>query len=276
MKAKRAIEDAAKRLSVAGVENPRREVSILLERFSPKLRLAGGESYVLSESNLSQFSAMIERRARHEPVSHILGKRAFWNHDFRVTSDVLDPRPDTETLIEAALQVPFETVLDMGTGSGCILISLLDERPDAHGLGIDISPKSLEVARGNGTSIGVDARCDWAVSDWFDQVRGRFDLIVSNPPYIDAAIYEGLERGVREFEPKIALTPGADGLEPYRVLAAQGQEYLTDQGWMIVEIGFDQGASVCEVFEKAGWCCVEMILDLNGKPRVVKAQVGQK
>jgi release factor glutamine methyltransferase len=240
-------------LKAAGIETSERDARIL-------------------SREASDFDAAIARRALHEPVSHIIGKRAFWNHEFHVTSDVLDPRPDTESLIEAALEVPFERVLDLGTGSGCILISLLAERAEAHGLGIDLSPKALDVAQGNGTSIGVDVRCEWAVSDWFSAVSGQFDLIVSNPPYIDARTYAGLEQGVREFEPKMALTPGGDALEAYRIIGAQAGEYLAQGGCVMVEIGFDQGASVPAIFEGTGWGHIELRCDLNDHPRVVIAR----
>ena len=244
---------AAKVLAAAGIETAERDAQILARE-------------------ADDFDTAIARRARHEPVSHILGRRNFWKHEFTVTADVLDPRPDTETLVEAALAVPFERVLDLGTGSGCILISLLAERPDALGLGIDLSEKALDVARGNGTRIGVDARCEWAVSDWFSNVTGKFDLIVSNPPYIDAKAYAGLGKSVREFEPHMALTPGEDGLAAYRILASRAQSFLETAGWFMVEIGYDQGASVPEIFKAQGWRHIEVICDLNDHPRVVKMQ----
>lgn len=239
------------------------------------LREAGVESADRDAQILARevddFEAAIARRVLHEPISHILGKRSFWKHDFQITSDVLDPRPDTETLVEAALEAPFERVLDLGTGSGCILISLLDECPKAHGLGIDLSPKALAVAQGNGTSIGVDARCEWVLSDWFSKVGGKFDLIVSNPPYIDGKSYQTLDRGVREYEPEMALTPGGDGFAAYRIIAAQGAAFLNKGGRVLVEIGFDQGDSVPAIFEAEAWK-TQILHDLNGHPRVVLAQ----
>lgn len=240
------------------------------------LRAAGIESADRDAQILARecddFDAAISRRARHEPVSHILGRRAFWKHEFDVTADVLDPRPDTETLVELALSKPFSRVLDLGTGSGCILISLLAERSDATGLGIDISAAALSVAQGNGTKLGVGTRCEWKVSDWFADISGKFDLIVSNPPYIDAKSYEGLLEDVRGFEPKIALTPGGDGLAPYRLIAACAAEYLNEGGCVLVEIGFDQGKSVPAIFDQEGWHEIEMHHDLSGHPRVVVAR----
>ncbi len=241
------------RLRVAGIPAPERDVQIL-DR---------------AARNDAEFERFIAARAHHQPVAQILGRRAFWTHEFHVTKDVLDPRPDTETLVEAALSVPFDDVLDLGTGSGCVLISVLGERPEARGLGIDISPAALAVARGNGTRMGVDARLDWAVSDWFANVSGQFDLIVSNPPYIDAATYAGLAVSVREFEPKLALTPGPDGLEAYRVIAAQAPDYLRDGGWLMVEIGFDQAEPVCALFAAKGFGEISVRKDLAGKDRCV-------
>jgi release factor glutamine methyltransferase len=243
----------AKRLHAAGVGTASRDAQILARE-------------------ASDFDAAIARRTAHEPISHILGKRAFWAHDFVVSPAVLDPRPDTETLIEAALAVPFERVLDMGTGSGCILISLLAERTNASGLGIDISNDALEIAQINANKIEVSARAAFQISDWFSNIEGTFDIIVSNPPYIDAKAYQNLDVGVLEFEPKIALTPGGDGLEPYRILAAQAHDYLEPEGWLMVEIGFDQGETVPEIFKQNGWIDPKGVSDLNGHPRVDKLQ----
>jgi release factor glutamine methyltransferase len=262
------LAKARQLLEISGSPTPERDASALMDAVSGGLRPWDP----LPNDVAARFMQMVTRRTRGEPVSHITQRRAFWKHEFKVTPEVLDPRPDTETLIEQALSVPFMSVLDLGTGSGCILISLLSERPDAHGLGIDTSPEALAVARGNGTRIGVDARCDWAVSDWFSNVSGTFDLIVSNPPYIDATTYETLERSVRDFEPKMALTPGGDGLKPYRILAARARDFLKPSGWLMVEIGYDQGDTVRAIFEENDWKIPELVRDLNGHPRVVKAQ----
>ncbi|MEP5759571.1 MAG: peptide chain release factor N(5)-glutamine methyltransferase [Litoreibacter sp.] len=240
------------------------------------LRKAGIESADRDAQKLARaeidFASAIARRATGEPVSHIFGQRSFWKHDFKVTSDVLDPRPDTETLVEHALGVPFTSVLDLGTGSGCILLSLLDERPDAVGVGVDISPAALEVARENAGNLGNADRATLRQSNWFSNVEGTFDLIASNPPYIDAESYRELDRGVREFEPQMALTPGGDGLDAYRTIATTAAAYLNAGGWLMVEIGFDQGQSVPEIFASVGWS-TDLIYDLNGHARVVKAQI---
>ncbi|SFR47750.1 peptide chain release factor N(5)-glutamine methyltransferase [Litoreibacter janthinus] len=218
---------------------------------------------------------LVARRITFEPFSHIAGRRAFWNHDFFVSSDVLDPRPDTETLVEVALSLPFDTVLDLGTGSGCILCSILAERPSTMGTGTDISTAALQVAQRNADATGVADRALLIESDWFAAVKGQFDLIVSNPPYITEDAYAELHPTVQRFEPRIALTPGGDGLASYRVIAAEGPKYLSPDGYAVVEIGYDQGASVQSMFRTHGWRNVACIPDLNGKDRVIRAKAPQ-
>jgi release factor glutamine methyltransferase len=204
-------QEAARRLAEAGVPDPQRDARRLWD-------WARGEAE--GEAAEVAFRAAIDKRAARMPVSRIIGRRAFWTHDFLVSDAVLDPRPDTETLVEIALRAPFATVLDLGTGSGCILLSLLAERDGATGLGTDISEDALAVARQNAARLGI-AGTEFRRSDWFSRVEGRFDLIVSNPPYIAAAEVPDLAPEVR-FDPEIALTPGGDGLGPYRDAGAAG------------------------------------------------------
>jgi release factor glutamine methyltransferase len=252
-----ALSAAVVRLYEAGIPDPSTEAR--------KLEALAAELGV----DLADLAA---RRATHEPFSHIAGRRAFWNHDFYVTADVLDPRPDTETLVEAALSLPFDTVLDLGTGSGCILCSLLAERPSTTGVGADISPDALKVAQRNAEITGTTDRVQLLESDWFDAVEGCFDLITSNPPYITESAYSELDPTVQRFEPRIALTPGGDGLAPYRLIAQKGADFLVPDGYALLEIGYDQGASVQAVFRANGWRDVACIPDLNGKDRVIRAK----
>ncbi|EPX79202.1 peptide chain release factor N(5)-glutamine methyltransferase [Litoreibacter arenae] len=254
------LATAVVRLHEAGIPDPHTEV----RRLDALAREQGKE-----------LADLVARRATHEPFSHIAGHRAFWNHEFFVNADVLDPRPDTETLVEAALSLPFDTVLDLGTGSGCILFSILAERPSTTGTGTDISADALTVAQRNADHIGVADRMTLIKSDWFAEVEGHFDLITSNPPYITEAAYAELHPTVHRFEPRIALTPGGDGLNPYRVIAAQAADYLTSEGYVLVEIGFDQGDSVQAIFRAQGWRDVACIPDLNGKDRVIRAKAPQ-
>ncbi|MGB3556631.1 MAG: peptide chain release factor N(5)-glutamine methyltransferase [Jannaschia sp.] len=247
-------------LTAAGVPNAGRDANVLA-------RLAG-----TGPDGARRLAELVARRAMREPISHIAGHRAFWMHDFEVSGDVLDPRPETETLVEAALAVPFERVLDLGTGSGCILLSLLHERSEATGLGTDISEAALAVAARNADRIGVAERVTWRRADWLDGVEGAFNLIVSNPPYIAADEMAALAPEVREWEPHLALTPGGDGLAAYRAIAAAAPGRLTPDGWLMAEIGIGQGEAVTALFREAGLGEIRTFADLSGRDRVVSGR----
>jgi len=255
----RLLEGATARLHEAGIAAAQAEARLIWAQ------AAGGPA------GPEGFEDMIAQRAARIPMSHILGWRDFYKHRFAVSADVLDPRPETETLIEAALQAPFARVLDLGTGSGCIVISLLAARPEATGLGTDLSPRALAVARDNASRIGVDARLDLAESDWFEGVAGRFDLIVSNPPYIAVSEMGDLSPEL-SFEPRMALTDGADGLSVYRLIAGNAARHLAPGGRLLVEIGHRQGTDVVEIFQTAGLRAVCVLRDLDGRDRIVSAQ----
>ena len=232
-------------------------------------RLDDGE---LPPETAGTFEALIERRAQGEPLARVLGYRDFWRHRFRITPDVLDPRADTETLVARALEVPWQSVLDLGTGSGCILLSLLADRPGARGVGTDVSPAALDVARANAAALGVTDRAEFHCADWWRGVAGRFDLIVSNPPYIGAAEMAGLSPEVRDHDPHLALSPGGDGLDPYRIIAEGAGEALTPGGHVMVEIGWKQGPAVASLFSTAGLEEVTLHTDLEGRDRVISAK----
>lgn len=223
----------------------------------------------LTGDQAAAFQAGITARAQHQPVAQIIGFRDFYAHRFRVTRDTLDPRPETETLVEAALALPWTSVLDMGTGTGAILISLLAARPGTSGLGTDISPAALKVARENAAQIGVNAR--FAPADWYQGVTGLFDLIVSNPPYIAADEMAGLAPDVRNWEPQGALTDHGDGLSAYRVIAAGARAHLAPNGHVLVEIGPSQGAAVVDIFAAEGGVS-QVLPDLDGRDRVILAR----
>ncbi len=216
-----------------------------------------------------RFAALVDQRAARVPLSHLLGYRDFYNHRFIVTKDVLDPRPDTESIVAAALAQPFAQVLDLGTGSGCILLSLLAERPESRGLGVDISDAALAVAAQNRTALGLNDRADLRQSDWFSNVTGQFDLIISNPPYIAAGEMSGLQPEVRLHEPTQALTDNADGLSCYRIIAAGTPAHLAPGGRLIVEIGPTQADAVSTMFTAAGFTDLAVIDDLDGRNRGV-------
>lgn len=276
MIAQHALAQAVRQLGEAGVEGAARDARILMAHAMgvPPQRLTLVLQDDLTTDAETAFATAIQRRCQRQPVSHILGQREFYGRSFRVTPDVLDPRPDTETLIKHALGGDFSTVLDLGTGSGCILLTLLAERSGATGVGADISDAALEVATQNAQALGVQDRAQLVRSDWLENVSGQFDLIVSNPPYIDEAEWQTLQPEVHDWEPKGALTPGADGLVPYRVIAQNATRHLAPNGRICVEMGWQQGTAIAEIFTQNGWQGVEIHQDLNGKDRVVTAHRG--
>lgn len=272
--ARAALADAVPGLRAAGIDDPARDARLLLAH---AMRLAPGRLLLhlddaLSAAAAERFAAALAARRRRQPVSQITGTRLFWGHGFRVTPDVLDPRPETEMLVAAALEEPFGRVLDLGTGSGAIILSLLAERPQARGLAVDISPAALAVARENAARPGLQGRVEFALSDWFAQVTGVFDLIVSNPPYIAAAEMPALAPETRDWEPALALTPGGDGLDAYRRIAARAGAYLEPGGRVLLEIGPTQGAAVTGMLRDAGFSGIGLTHDLDGRARVVSAR----
>ncbi|MDE0697522.1 MAG: peptide chain release factor N(5)-glutamine methyltransferase [Boseongicola sp.] len=214
----------------------------------------------------------VSEREGGRPVSQIVGKRDFWKGAFKVTRDVLDPRPETELLVELGVQEPFGRILDLGTGSGCVVISLLMECPKALGVGTDISEKALLVAEENAESMGVAERVTLSVSDWYDDVGGRYDLIVSNPPYIAANEFKDLRPEIRCHEPRVALAGGIDGLSAYRAIAAGARNHLTPGGRLLVEIGSTQADGVRSLMADAGLESLAVHADLDGRDRVVAAR----
>jgi release factor glutamine methyltransferase len=228
---------------------------------------------------MDTFEALIRRRLDHEPVARIIGRRMFWGRDFKITLQVLDPRPETETLIAAALELegaPPATFLDLGTGSGIIAVTLAAEWPGARGFATDLSDDALAVARENAAAHGVEARIGFARADWFAGVIGQFDLIVSNPPYIAADEMAGLAPEVRGHDPEPALTPGGDGLGAYRAIAAGAPAHLAPGGHLLVEIGPSQGAAVAALFRAAGLVGVRVLPDLDNRDRVVAGQLATR
>lgn len=267
------LRGAAERLRASGVEDPVREARMLWRASFPK-RYDDYDAEAVKGGRITAFNDLVERRAAREPMSHLLGYRDFYEHRFEVGPDVLDPRPDTEALVVTALDVPFERVLDLGTGSGCILLSLLAKRRDAFGVGTDVSAAALEIARRNVMKLKLAVQQDHVTlvqSDWFGSVEGVFDLIVSNPPYIAEDEMAGLAAELAH-EPRMALTDEGDGLSCYRIIAAGAGAHLTPGGWLMVEIGPTQGAAVMDMFEVAGLTSRQIRTDLDGRDRVVLGQ----
>ncbi|MFY1711459.1 peptide chain release factor N(5)-glutamine methyltransferase [Tritonibacter mobilis] len=269
--AAQAMVAATARLRAAGVDDPARDARVLLAHAA---RIEAARVTLIAPEELShevaeRYDQLISLRAIRVPVSHLIGERDFYGRRFKVSADVLDPRPETETLIEAALSEPFERVLDLGVGSGCILVTLLAEQQGALGLGVDLSEAACLQASANAVLHRVEARADIRQSDWFSAVKGQFDLIVSNPPYIALNEMDDLSEEVREHEPQMALTDGADGLSAYRLICAGLGRHLAQGGRVLVEIGPTQGASVAEMMRAAGLVEVTVLPDLDGRDRVV-------
>ncbi|MFN7001820.1 MAG: peptide chain release factor N(5)-glutamine methyltransferase [Roseinatronobacter sp.] len=276
MRAQALLAEGISALRAAGIEGAARDARWLMAYALgiSQDRLTLALSDPVTDKQMAAFHDAISARAQRQPVAQITGQRLFWGRSFRVTPDVLDPRPETETLIAAALDEPFATVLDLGTGSGVILTTLLAERTEATGTGIDLSHAALEVAQENAARMGVSERAHFVLSDWFTEVSGTFDLIVSNPPYISRDELGALAPETRDWEPRMALVPtGCDGtgLAAYRIIAAQAGAHLTTGGRLIVEIGLEQGADVLALFENAGLKDGVLRDDLTGRPRIAMA-----
>ena len=270
---------ARSRLEAAGLPGPVIDARLLVEAAAGATRadIVGDPYRPLTEAQVATLDDYLARRERREPVSHILGRKGFWKIMLRVTPDVLTRRPDTETVVEFALRdfpehAPWR-ILDLGVGSGAILLSLLAERPAARGLGIDISEEALAVARDNAASLGLANRVALLRADWTAGLEGdEFDLVVANPPYIATDVIETLEPEVRDHEPRVALEGGADGLDHYRLLAPEILRVLKPGGRFAVEIGYDQKDAVEALFRDAGAVFVQTIRDLSDRDRVVAGE----
>lgn len=274
--ARRAL---AQRFRAAGIETPDLDARILIgEACALDLTgLALHAERLLTPEEAHTIEAFAQRRLGGEPVARILGRKEFWGLSFTLTPDALVPRPDTETIVEAAL-ASFDgaapaRLADIGTGSGAILLALLSEWPQARGIGTDISEGALACARANAAALGLEARASFLACDLADGLSGPFDLIVSNPPYIPAGDIDWLAIEVRAHDPRLALDGGPDGLAPYRSIAEAASRLLRPGGWLIVETGFDQTGAVAGLFSAAGLDVDRVPLrDLAGRPRGVRAQ----
>jgi len=274
------VSEATLRLLAAGVETARLDAELLLAHLLKYERMALlMRTEPLDRATVHALEKIISRRADGEPVAYIIGVQAFWQHDFNVNTHTLVPRQDTETLVEVVLRglssVKAPNILDMGTGSGCILLSLLAEFESATGVGLDISAEALAVAEKNASKIDLSDRAEFLQSDWFDSLKPgehRFDSIVCNPPYIPSQDIKGLMKEVRMHEPRAALDGGLDGLGPYRVIAKEASAHLVPGGLLAVEVGTGQAQEVAAFFEASGFNQVEIFKDLPGLDRVVSAR----
>ncbi len=239
------------------------------------------DDILIDENNATRLETAISRRAQHESVARITGVKEFWGLPFRLSADTLEPRPDTETLVEAVLDhypdrlAPLR-FLDLGTGTGCILIALLSEFPNATATGVDISPDALATAQDNAEANGVITRATFVQSDWLTDVTGTFDVIVSNPPYIRSEVMSTLTSEVRDFDPTRALDGGTDGLDAYRRILADCPPFLRHDGSVFFEIGFDQEHDLAKLMIPSHFNDITFRRDLAGHVRVAILTCGQK
>lgn len=285
MRISAALLAASRRLGDAGIDTPGLDARLLLGEAlgaSPAELILSGPRDIDPDA-ARRFEAMLARRTAREPVSRILGRREFYGREFALAPAVLDPRPDTETLIEIALGLldarldadPGDRrprrILDLGTGTGAILLTLLAERPGTIGIGTDIDEAALAVANGNADALGLDHRAAFLKSDWMAAITETFDLVTSNPPYIGSGALADLAPEVAAHDPRLALDGGPDGLDAYRRIAAGVSRVLAPGGSLVVEIGADQGTGVAALFGAAGMDVVGPYRDLAGRPRVLVA-----
>ena len=281
------LRELTSRFKAAGLDTPGLDARLLLEAATgwPRESIVSAPERTLSPAQLASLSDFAIRRISHEPVSRILGRRQFWSLEFEVTPDTLDPRPDSETLIEAALDIVRQNagqagwlcgqprILDIGTGTGCLLLTLLSELPHAIGTGTDISPAALAVARRNAGHLGLTTRATWVQANLVvDAIDGPFDLVVSNPPYIPSRDIARLAPEVRQFDPRLALDGGPDGLTAYRALIP-GLRRIAPGCWAVLEFGAGQETAIIDLIRATEGDAVadaaRLSHDLSGRPRCV-------
>lgn len=272
-----SLREATKRLGEAGIDSPARDAGLLLAHALGQPMLRQQDGHALTAQQHQAFEALVQRRLRREPVQRILGRWEFWSLDLELGPATLIPRPDTETVVEAALaQIGSRhsrlRILDLGTGTGAILLALLSELPEAWGVGLDRAERAAFVARRNAERLGLASRAAFLVGDWAAALSGAFDLVVSNPPYIATGDLAGLQPEVREHEPRLALAAGADGLDAYRSLAPVLPGLLAAGGVAVLEHGEGQAGAVAGLLEKAGLAGLSRRADLTGRERVAIAR----
>ena len=276
------INETSQILEAAGIPSARLDAEVILAFYlkCDRIEFIKNPSNPLSEDQIAAFQKLLARRLNFEPVAYITGRKAFWSFTLEVNPDVLIPRPDTEVIVEEALAIcraaalSRPRILDIGTGSGAIALALAKEIPDAEIIATDISPAALAVAKKNACALGLENSVSFLQSDLFEKVCGEFDMIVSNPPYIGADEYEALEAGVKDFEPQGALLAGQTGVEFYEKLIYQAHSLLTENGWLLLEIGAKQSESVRAIMTANAdyYECIAVRADYAGLPRVIKGR----
>lgn len=280
------LASARQRLKAAGIDTAAIDARLLVEAATglSRLDLLTRSDETVTTDVAARLASWIDRRAKGEPVGRILGMASFHGLDFALGPDTLEPRPDTEVLVDVALGAARQgklpgvspdgtglRLLDIGTGTGAIAVTLLNKLPGGTGLATDLAPGAIDTARANAARHGVADRLAFVVGSYFEPVEGKFALIVSNPPYIASAVIAGLDPEVRLHDPMLALDGGADGLDGYRLLAAGADDHLLPGGMLALEIGYDQGEAVSRLLSDADFTSIEIHRDLGGRDRVVAA-----
>ncbi len=278
-----ALGRAAERLAQAGVPGARMDARLLVAEASglDAAAVFGHPERPLTPDAARHLDRLARRRAAGEPLAHILGVREFWSLPFQVTADVLIPRPDSETVVEAVLgwlggKDGSLRILDLGTGSGCLLLALLSQRPEATGLGVDVSTKALHVARRNAHALGLAERARFVAADWGRGLAGRFDIVVANPPYVSDSELAGVAAEVARFEPRLALAGGEDGLDCLRALIPELPRLLADNGAFFLEVGAGQASAAARILHRNRLEVIDIKNDLSGIPRCLVAVWGPR
>lgn len=264
------------RLIRANISSPRLEARILIANASNTDVNNVSSDTTLNNEQINKLNIMISERENHKPLDKIIGYKGFYCHDFITSEDVLSPRPDTEVLVEEAISIikknNFNTLLDLGTGSGCIVLSILAQCPDVKATAVDISDKAIKIAQKNAKNLYVANRCNfvnasWLDTDFYGKLANKYDMIVSNPPYIPTYDINTLEQEVKNFDPILALDGGIDGLDCYKQIAVVAKEKISDKGYILIEAGINQKNDIINIFKSQGFTYIKSINDLNSIPR---------
>ena len=262
----------------ANIASPRLEARILIAHATGKDANTINSSTIINNDEKAKLEAMIIERQNHKPLDKIIGLKGFYCHDFLTSVDVLSPRPDTEILVEEAIKIisenNFNHLLDLGTGSGCIVLSILAQCKDISATAVDISENALKIAKKNADNLNVSDRCYFVNASWFDtnfleQINGKYNIIVSNPPYIPSEDIPTLEPEVKNFDPMLALDGGPDGLDSYKQIAKIAKEKISDNGYILIEAGINQAQDIVDIFTSQGFQHFKTLNDLNSIPRCI-------
>ncbi len=271
-------QETINRLIKANIHSPRLEARVLIAHAINTDTNEINSSTIINDMAKSKLEIMIQERINHKPLDKIIGSKAFYRHNFLTSIDVLSPRPDTEILVEEAIRIIQENkstnLLDLGTGSGCIVLSILSQCKDLSATAVDISPKALDIAKKNADNLTLSNRCKFVNASWFDvdfnnKIENTYDIIVSNPPYIPTSDIKTLEPEVKNFDPMLALDGGYNGLDSYKQIAKIAKEKISNNGYILVEAGINQEIDIINIFTSYQLQHIASINDLNSIPRCI-------